>query len=188
MNKIKKYLMDYYNSLDKKQKMILVIILVLILSIVYFAFIKNNYREGEIDYNNVDIQDILESSEIIYERGKIKTLDEILNNILKIYYNSYYIDTEEVSIKDLYNNSVYTSYTNKISYSKFKNKLNSIYQNVLEGEQVSSLDNNTYIKNVFYSYEYDMYLIELKGKNHNPYIGIRLYTTENVYKITYIEE
>lgn len=188
MNKIKNKLLNLYNSLNKKQKLFLYLGIVIILSIIYFGLINNNYRENDINYNKINVQSIIADSELIYDRGIIKTIDDISKKILSVNYNAYYIDNKNVTLNNIYNSTFYSSYMKKISYSKFKKKISLLYKNVLSNDQISSFELKSYINSVSYSKEYDMYLIEFTGIDHNSYLGIRLYSTDGFYKITYIEE
>ena len=190
MNKIKDSLLNIYNSLNNTQKLILAIIIVVCFSLFYLLVVKNSYREDEINYNTLNFSTIIEESDIVYDRSIIKSFDEVLNNILKINYDSYYVNNKKITFKKVYENMIYNSYTKELSYGNFKKKIKALYNNVLGESNINILDNNNFINKVYYSSELDMYIISVSHINDdaNSFIGLKVFKDENIFKIAYLQE
>jgi len=180
MNKIKKSIMDLYNSLSSKQKLVVLIVFVSIMALIYFNFIKNDYKGDDIDYRKISIESLIESSEVVYDRDLIMSIDKCVNNILKVNNESLIMNNRKVKVRNLYDELVSNNYKKSLSYSKFKNKMNQFYQNVLNDE--GYIDGKNYIDTVLYSSKNNMYLIKL---GEISYIGIII--NDFSYTIGYIE-
>lgn len=183
---IKKFLYDYYNSLTSNQKLIYCICIFLFVISIYYIFINNSYRENEINYKKVDLTTIINSSDICYDRNIIKSLDDILNDIIKVHDRSLIVNNKNISLKKFYNESVSDNYKKAISYKKFKEKINNLYDNYFMSYQ--DINYSYYIDLVYYSQGYDMYLIKVVStKNINDmYIGFKL-LDDSEYIISFIE-
>ena len=189
MNKIKEKIARFYNSLTIKQKLIYATVLVVIATIIYLIFVNNSYRNTDINYNKIDTAKIIESSNVLYDRATIASLDDILKNLLRIKFKNYYIENEEVTLKKVYSNLVTTNYKKKMSYGKFKKTMENLYTNIIANDDINLMLSKEYIKKVYYSNEYDIYLLELKSQQNEVknYIGIRLLNNDTEFAITYLE-
>lgn len=190
MNKIRESINEFINSINSKDKLKYSVIIIIFASIIYFLIVNNSYRQGEINYKNLNSQAIIESSEILYERSTLMTIDEICTNLFKIKFNSFVIDGKQVKLKDVYKINITSNYKKKISSGKFVKKMNTIYDNVFnEGEDISSLNYKNIMDVVYYSAQYDMYLVKIStnDKNIQNYIGIRLYNNNTQFSIIYVE-
>lgn len=184
MNNLQKKIIVFFESLSNRNRLILLIALLTLLVFFYVVFIDGNYRGNDINYRKNDLNSIVSNSTVIYDRDKILALDEIVDNILKIKSESWTIDTSFISLDKLYSKTLTDNYKSNLSKGKFKKKMNAIYSNVLGEENYN--EKNNYIKLVYYSPEYDTYLIELKSLTETKsYIGIRV--INNKYVITYVE-
>lgn len=181
---IKNFLYDYYNSLTSKQKLIYCICIFLFVISIYYMFINKSYRENEINYKKLDSLSIINSSEICYDRDIIKCLDDILDDIIKVYDKNLFINNKKVSLRKFYNEVVSDNYKKAISYRKFKNKVNNLYDNY----NMFYKNYGCYIDLVYYSEVYDMYLVKLISTNdiNDLYIGFRLFDNSE-YIISFIE-
>lgn len=180
MNKIKKMITDLYNSLNSKEKLILVIILIIIMSFIYFTFIKNSYKKNDIDYRKISIESMKDSAEVVYDRNLIMGIDECINNILKVNDGAFKLNNKTVTIKNIYDEVVSDNYKKSVSYNKFKKKIENVYKNVLGNE--GYIDGKKYIKNVLYSSNNNIYLVEI---GDDSYIGIVI--DDFSYTIGYVE-
>ena len=181
--------MQFYNSLTSRGKLILAFAVLVVLMLFSSLVINNSYRSDEINYNNLTATQIIEKSNVIYARNEIVSLDEVLEKILKIHTGELVIKNDKISIRDLYNNTLLDNYKKELSYGKFKKKLNHFYDKVFLNKNAEVLDtNNNYIEKVYFSYDYNMYIIEIKEEfeNENTYLGIRL-INNNEYKISFVE-
>lgn len=186
MNKLKENILKWYYSLAAKEKLILSISILVILIIFYLIFIKDNYRENEINYKNLTSKEIIETSEITYDRNILASLDEVLVKIFKVKNSKLIIKNKTINMNKLYQEAISNNYKKCISKSKFKNKLSDICENTLNkpNDELNFLKSN--IKCVYFSAKYDMYLIEINLINDvSSYIGIRV--KDNTYTIVYIE-
>ena len=188
MNKIKNFILNWYYSLNSREKLILAVVMLFLLILFYFVFIRNSYRENEINYNELNSQEIIDNSNVVYNRERILSLDEIIVKIFKINQSRLNINDKIVSIKELYNNSVTNNYKKEISYKKFKQKIELIQQDVYGDLNNIEVDYfNTIIDKVYYSDKYDMFLVKLKTINEKDrYIGLRIINEYN-YNIVYID-
>lgn len=189
MRKIMDTIMQYYNSLTSRGKLILAFTILVVLMLFSSLVINNSYRADEIDYNNLTATQIIEKSDIVYVRSEIATLDEIIGKVLKVHTGELILKNDIASIRDLYNNAVLDNYKKELSYGKFKNKINHFYQKTLFNRNVTNINNDiNYIKKVYYSYDYNMYIIEVNEEfeTENTYLGIRL-IENNEYKISFVE-
>lgn len=189
MGKIVDTIMQYYNSLTSRGKLILAFAILIILMIFSALVINNSYRTEEINYNNLTATQIIENSSVVYARNEIATLDEIVKKILKVHTGEITIKNKRTSIRDLYNETVLDNYKKELSYGKFKKKINHFYEKVLFNKNITSINKElNFIEKVYYSYDYNMYIIEIKEEfeSENTYLGIRL-INNNEYKISYVE-
>lgn len=185
MEKIIKNITSFYNSLTSTQKLLFVGIIVLVLMLFYFVFISGSYRGLDINYKKVDENTLIEKSVIVYDRDECQVVDDIIDKILKIKDQTWYVENKFVNAKDLYTHAVTPTYKKKISKGKFTNCLNTLLNNVL-GEDGKYDQNKSYMDLTYYCAEYDTYLIKLKTINgEDNYIGIRI--EGNNYLITYIK-
>ena len=92
----------------------------------------------------------------------------------------------KVTLNDLYSEIVTQNYKKKISKNNFKKTMNNIYLKLF-GDNGDYNSNYNYIEKVYYSAEYDMYLIKLVTikEEDNAYIGIRI--NNNNFLVTYVE-
>lgn len=189
MRKLGDAIMQFYNSLTSRGKLILAFAVLVILMLFSSLVINNSYRTEEINYNKLTAVQIIEKSDVIYSRNEIASLDEITEKILKIHTKELVIKNDKVSIRDLYNNTVLDNYKKELSYRKFKKKLNHFYDKVFTNRNSEYLDKNiNFIEKVYFSYDYNMYIIEIREEfeNENTYLGIRL-INNNEYKISFVE-
>ncbi|MGN1012994.1 MAG: hypothetical protein ACI4ON_04090 [Clostridia bacterium] len=166
------------------------VIIIIFVSIIYFLIINNSYRQGEINYKNLNSKLIIENSNVIYDRAILMTIDDICNDLLKVNFNSLVLDGKQVKLKDIYKYDVTSNYKKEISSRKFIKKMSEIYNNVFnENEDISSLEYKQIIEAVYYSAQYDMYLVKIKTNNQDVqnYIGIRLYNSNTKFSIIYVE-
>lgn len=187
---IKNILMKKYNSLNGKRKLLLAIIIILVIIILYHVFIKASPRGNEINYKKITAQIIIEDSTVEYDRGKISILNSIIENVFKLQESELMIEGENISKKQFYKAAVTNNYKNNLSFGKFKKKIDHISEKVYFGYKNKNMLNlKDIIKNVYYSPNYDMYLIELNEnyEQENTYIGIRLITETSTYYIVYLE-
>lgn len=180
MEKLKKSIIKFYNSLTSKGKLTLWSVLVIILALLYALVIRNGYKDNEINYNKVNIETLLSDSEVTYNRDIIMSLEGILNSIMKVSDGTLRINDNNISYRDLYNSVVSENYKKKISYSKFKKSMDKVLTDAYDGGSYDS--NKTYITEVLYAHGYNMYLIKL---GDNSYIGIIM--NPSSYNIGYIE-
>lgn len=181
---------EFINSLNSKEKLKYLVIIIIFASIIYFLIINNSYRQGEINYKNLNSKLIIDNSEIIYDRSTVMTIDDICNDLLKIKFDSLVLDGKQVKLKDIYKFVVTSNYKKKISSKRFSKEMNEIYSNVFnENEDISALDYKQIIDVVYYSAQYDMYLVKIKTNDQNVqnYIGIRLYNSNTQFSIIYVE-
>ena len=185
MAELKQKLARYFKNLNTKQKLLWVSALLIILVCFYLIFIKNNYRESEINYNDVNAQKIIEYSSEVYNREELLSINDIVSNILKIYDETWILDNKAVTLKTLYSEATTKNYQKGTSKRKFVEKMNNIYSKVFSEEDKFN-SNKNYIDKVYYSDTYDMYLIKLLSINDSEaYIGIKI--DDGSYLIKYAE-
>lgn len=181
INKIK----EYINSLTSTQRLWTMIIIVAILMCFYFIFINNNYRGADINYKATTAESIIEKSTLVYDRDELLMLDGIIDNILKIKNNTWYVKNNFVKIKDLYSSAVTTTYKRKLSKGKFSSNLELLYSNVLGDSGVYD-NNKNYMEKVYYDAEDNMYLIKFITINgEDNYLGVRINNSN--FMITYLK-
>ena len=190
MNNIIQNLTKKINTLNSQKKLVLFIILILFCTFIYFGIVKNSYRENEINYKKIDFSSVISTSDIVYDRATIKSLDEVLENILMVNYDAYYIDNKKVTLRKVYDNLIYNTYQKEVSYGKFKNKINDLYNNILGNSTIEVIQNKNFINKVYFSNELGMYFLEISHLNdeNNSYIGIMINEDEKIFKITYVQE
>ena len=148
MSDTREKITNFFNSLTTKEKLILLFILVVILVVFYILVINNNYRGTDINYKDLKSENIIEYSSVVYDRDEILVIDEVVDEILKINDGTWVLNNEPITIKDIYSQVVTPNYKKKMSYNKFKNALNSVYQKVL-GENGKYDSGKNYIDTVF---------------------------------------
>ncbi len=184
MEKLQNKLIKFFESLSTKNRLLFIIGILIVLVLFYMIFINGNYRGSDINYRKANIETIINTSSYIYDRDQIMALDEVIDKILKIKNETWAIDTKFVTLNNLYSQTLTDNYKNFLSKSKFKKKMNEIYSNVLDSNGYNK-DKN-YTKQVYYSAEYNTYLVELNTLTDiKSYIGIRL--VNNTYVISYLE-
>lgn len=185
MEKLRKNIIGWYSSLTSQQKLKISIIGLVILISFYLIFIRNSYRQDEINYKNISNDSIIQSSYMVYDRNIILTLDEIIEKILKVETNEYRIKDKQISINTLYKDAVSYNYKKNITKKQFKNKMNLVYEKVLNNENYNAYKN--YIQEVYFSEQYDMYLIRLNTCDDSEiYIGIKI-IDDYFYNIVYFQ-
>lgn len=190
MGELKNKIISKYNSLNSREKLIWAIGILLMFVIIYHIFLTSVPRANEIDYRNLTTQMIIEDSKIEYDRGKISSLNGIVENMLKLEYSELMIDGKTVSKREFYNATVTNNYKKNISFGRFKKVLSHINEKVYYGYENRNMVNTKDVINcVYYSPNYDMYLIELKEnyEQENTYIGIRLTSETKTYSVVYLE-
>ena len=181
MKNIKQRILDFYNSLSKKNKMVIVAFIVLFLAIIYYLFVKNNYRAEEINYKKMDINNVISKSTIIYNRTTLLELQDILEKIFDVQCGRMTVNNKVITLKQLYDNAIPYNYSKALSYNKFKKKINDISTKI-------TLDFENIINIVYYYGDYDMYLVKLNTNNlEDVYIGIKIFQSTSNYSIIYIE-
>lgn len=186
MLKIKEKIFNYFDSLTSKGRLLLMIGILIFLICFYMIFISNNYRSSDVNYNEFNSTTIIERASVIYNRDQIYSLDVVIDEILKINEGTWYVNNKKVTLNDLYSEIVTQNYKKKISKNNFKKTMNNIYLKLF-GDNGDYNSNYNYIEKVYYSAEYDMYLIKLVTikEEDNAYIGIRI--NNNNFLVTYVE-
>lgn len=183
MNKIIKRVVEFYNSLTTKNRLILLFIIVLIAGLIYSGIINNSSRNGETNYGKLTKEEILSQSYEVKDRAIIMEIDFILNKIADIKYGRYYYKNNIIELNDLYSACADNTLKKSVSKRKFNSKISSFYENVLSEQ--SSNEINNFINKVYYSSLYNIYMVELKN-NPDEYIGFTLYMSDKSFFITYI--
>ncbi len=187
MNNLKEKIIDWYENLNTNKKIFFVFVVVAFLGVIYYFFINNNYREGEINYKKFNINEIVVESNIIYDRSMINSLDGVLKDFLKVKYNSLYLGDKKISLSKYYNNTVLNSYKKEMSQLKFKKTSKEFFLKVLGENDISYLEYGNFIDKVYYSKDYDMYILKVKTLDENDaYFGIVVSNNSN-YQISYIQ-
>lgn len=187
MNKFISSLKEKYNSLSTSNKLKLIVSIVIVLALIYYLLVNKSYRENEIVYDNLTAESIIENSYIIYNRIELQEINEIISKLSDINYSRYYVDDKLITIKDLYNYGVTENYKKAISNRKFSNKFSEIFMNLYSDNSEEGIIEN-FIDRVYYSDEYDMYLVKFKTiEDKNYYIGFNLTYAEGQYSIIFIQ-
>jgi len=117
----------------------------------------------------------------------INSLDGVLKDFLKVKYNSLYLGDKKISLSKYYNNTVLNSYKKEMSQLKFKKTSKEFFLKVLGENDISYLEYGNFIDKVYYSKNYDMYILKVKTLDENDaYFGIVVSNNSN-YQISYIQ-
>lgn len=201
-------LVEKFNSLDKNVKIIIVLVLVIILLSIGTNILKNMNGEDIWDYKIIDsASTLLEKGKLVNDRILYLELKTIINNMLEDviidineentkYYNDYYsiLDkdykkhlnkTEFKSVLDTFiNKFIIENDTPAGIYSQLSNHIEAIYE----------FDDDSYLcKVVTEEIEYydetnlDDNETVIQTLQDIGYIGIKLNTINNTYKIFYLE-
>ncbi len=164
---------------------ILIFSIILILLIIANNFVKNiNVSNTKLNYKNLTAEQIIENSQVSYDREVYWRLNAILRNVLSAGDKGNHDYDANIDLSyykyssDQYYKYLTNEYKKNISKIEFKNKLNKVIQKAmyldLPIEKVYKYDNS------------DFYLVKLKS-NEASYVGIKLMSDSNTYYIFYLE-
>lgn len=182
-------IIEKFNSLKEIQKLVLCIITVILLIIGSYLLSKIRFGKSLIDYSEFKITDVVSSLEESTDRQIFVNSEQIVSRLIQTYYGEYSINNKKVSMKDLYDHTIFDEYKYKLSKSKFKSFIKNISEDFYEEynlKNVSEIKNDSIISSVYvYSEAYDMYIVKLNIQKNEHYIGIK-YDNENSFEIFYI--
>lgn len=163
---------------------ILIFSIILVLLILANNFVKNiNVSSVKLNYKNLTAEQIIENSQVSYDREVYWRLNTILRNVLSAENkdNNYTSNIDLSYYKyssDQYYKYLTNEYKKNISKVEFKNKLKKVIHKTsyldLPIEKVYKYDNS------------DFYLVKLKSQEA-AYVGIKLMSDSNTYYIFYLE-
>lgn len=191
INSIKNRINIFISKLSSRQQLLLLIVGVLLLAILYYVLTGTDTGDTNINYNDINVQQIIDNSVVEYDRGRIETLNVIINNILNVNNDMFLVEDKTITINDLYKYATSENYRNYLSRGSFKRKIQTLYSKVFNGyNDINYIPLEMTIKCVYYSEYYDnMYLVELydNDEQNNTYLGIGLNESKNRFYIMYIE-
>lgn len=191
INSIKNRINIFISKLSSRQQLLLLIVGVLLLAILYYVLTETDTGATNINYNDINVQQIIDNSVVEYDRGRIETLNVIINNILNVNNDMFLVEDKTITINDLYKYATSENYRNYLSRGSFKRKIQTLYSKVFNGyNDINYIPLEMTIKCVYYSEYYDnMYLVELydNDEQNNTYLGIGLNESKNRFYIMYIE-
>lgn len=180
-------LVDIKGNITPKQRLILVITILLFLLIIFYTLKLVTKKQEGIDYKNTNINKLIVFSEETTDRDIYWNLNSIVYEFVITYQSNF---NDQVKNIEYYYNALdpnYKKYLGKKKYTEFSNNL--INKVIGEEKNQLSLVPEPLIKTVYKMDEYDnAYICELITKNDNEdaYMGIILDTKNKNYNIFYI--
>lgn len=191
MKKIKQLIIEFINNLNKTQKLIASIVLLVVMIFLVNLIANVSFKETFIDYKNITAQDLVNSSTICTDRDTYLILEDITTNFLNANIDKYVIDDEKVNLKDYYTYTLFEEYKYNMSYSKFKRIANNFYSKVFSDkkQKYNNIPLEEMINTIYLLSEpRNMYIVELNtNTTEKPYIGIELDESNGRYSIFFIE-
>lgn len=181
-------LVDIKGNINPKQRLILIITILLLL-IVIFGILKSVTKKNEgIDYKNTNIDDLIIESTSNNDRDVYWNLNEIVYKFINTYQSKF---TKEVKDVEYYYNALDPNYRKYLGKGKYLDKANTLITKVIgEEKDVFTLIPEPLITSVYKMDNYDnAYICQLSTQNEsdNAYIGIILDTEIKKYNIFYID-
>ena len=181
-------LVDIKDNINPKQRLVLIITILLLL-IIIFGILKSVTKESEgIDYKNTNINDLIIESSSNNDRDVYWNLNKIVYDFINTYHSEY---TKGVKNVEYYYNALDPNYKKYIRKKKYTEISNNLINKVIGGKKDQSLSvPEPLIKTVYKMDNYDnAYICELstQNENDNAYIGIILDTKNKKYNIFYID-
>lgn len=181
-------LVDIKGNINPKQRLILIITILLLL-IVIFGILKSVTKKNEgIDYKNTNIDDLIIESTSNNDRDVYWNLNEIVYKFINTYQSKF---TKEVKDVEYYYNALDPNYRKYLGKGKYLDKANTLITKVIgEEKDVFTLIPEPLITSVYKMDNYgNAYICQLSTQNEsdNAYIGIILDTENKKYNIFYID-
>lgn len=181
-------LVDIKGNINPKQRLILIITILLLL-IVIFGILKSVTKKSEgIDYKNINTDDLIIESSLNNDRDVYWNLNKIVYEFINTYQSKF---TKEVKEVGYYYNALDPNYRKYLGKGKYMDKANNLITKVVgEEKNVFSLIPEPLVTSVYKMDNYDSaYICELstQNKSNDAYIGIILDTEKKKYNIFYID-
>lgn len=187
-NNLKEKALNWYNSLDNKQRTITLITLVLIFIVlsILISNIRGLNRDRVIDYKNYDGYSFYVTGKTI-DDNTYETLKHISSNIIKEYTQVQEYKMYKKEFNNFYNIVISDEYRNMYSKRKMFDKTKSFSDKAryceTDGDEFIPAGITNYYNN-FYIIKYSSVIDET---NYDSYIGIYLDSQYKKYYVWYIE-
>ncbi len=179
-------LINWYFSLKSHLKLLVTVIAVFALAILVRLISGVDVGSKIINYKELSGEYAINNLQLVKNRNTFLATNDVIEKMLFTNFGQYKINDKKVKIKDYYDFSLYEEY--KISYFKFKDKIENISNEVFEGKDISNLTSGVVypiVKNIYLlSEKENMYMCELNSKTRH-FVGIKI--EDNKYYIFYVE-
>lgn len=180
-------LVDIKGNINPKQRLILVITILLFLVVIFYTLKIVTKKQEGIEYKNTSIDKLIVFSTETTDRDTYWNLNSIVYDFVITYQSDF---NEQVKNIEYYYNALDPNYKKYLGKKKYTEISNNFISKVIDEEKnQSSSVQEPLIKTVYKMDEYDnAYICELITKNNNEdaYIGIILDTKNKNYNIFYI--